>query len=459
MNKKLKSFLAILLLVPCFFVFSACNQPGKSAYDIAVENGFVGSEVEWLESLRGDNGNDGKSAYDIAVEKGFSGTEQDWLDSFVLGKSAYQSALENGFVGSEIEWLQSLQGAKGDNGDDGMQNAISTALTSVVSVFASFTVQGVFGASIETSGGAGVIADIDKQNGNAYIITNYHVIYNNGVSDDINLYLYGMEYNEYKIDATYIGGSLTNDIAVLEVKNSEVLKNSNATKVSFDISSATVGMRVSAIGNPAGAGISATQGIVSVDSEDITLTLADGVTQGELRVMRVDAAVNSGNSGGGLFNASGKLIGIVNAKYQSTTIENIAYAIPSVVVYGVYQNVISQTNTNNDVKVKTCKLGIEVMIDDSWAEYDSASQTTKIKQKIKVANVLATGVAYGKLMANDVLVSVNLDGKQMPVDKIYSVGDYLLYFEQGDQMQITVLRDGSEQVVTINLTQPPQTIS
>ncbi|MBQ9714883.1 MAG: trypsin-like peptidase domain-containing protein [Clostridia bacterium] len=456
MNKKLKSFFAILLLVPCFFVFSACNQTGKSAYDIAVDNGFVGTEQEWLDSLKGD---DGKSAYDIAVENGFSGTEQDWLDSFVLGKSAYQSALENGFVGSEIEWLQSLQGAKGDSGDCGMQNAISTALTSVVSVFANFTVQGVFGASIETSGGAGVIVDIDKQKGNAYIITNYHVIYYNGVSSDISLYLYGMEYSEYKIEATYIGGSLTNDIAVLEVKNNDVLKNSNATKATFDISCATVGTQVSAIGNPSGTGISATQGIISVDSEEITLTLADGVTQGQLRVMRVDAAVNSGNSGGGLFNASGKLIGIVNAKYQSTTIENIAYAIPAVVAYGVYQNVISQTNTNNDVKVQKCKLGIEVMIDDSWAEYDSATQTTKIKQKIKIANVLSTGVAYGKLMADDVLVSVNLDGKQMPVYKIYNVGDYLLYFKQGDQMQITVLRGGVEQTVTINLTQPPQTIS
>lgn len=73
--------------------------------------------------------------------------------------------------------------------------------------------------------------------------------------------------------------------------------------------------------------------------------------------------------------------------------------------------------------------------------------------------MLSTGVAYGKLMADDVLVSVNLDGKQMPVDKIYNVGDYLLYFKQGDQMQITVLRGGVEQTVTINLTQPPQTIS
>src|SRR5690606_9814886 len=51
---------------------------GKSAYEIALENGFVGTEQDWLQSLHGE---DGKSAYEIAVENGFEGTEQEWLDS------------------------------------------------------------------------------------------------------------------------------------------------------------------------------------------------------------------------------------------------------------------------------------------------------------------------------------------------------------------------------------------
>lgn len=54
---------------------------GKSAYEIAVENGFEGSEAEWLESLKGSEGDGGKSAYDIAIENGFEGTEAEWLDS------------------------------------------------------------------------------------------------------------------------------------------------------------------------------------------------------------------------------------------------------------------------------------------------------------------------------------------------------------------------------------------
>ena len=77
----------------------------------------------------------------------------------------------------------------------------------------------------------------------------------------------------------------------------------------------TVGERVNAIGNAAGGGISVTEGILSVDSEIISVK-DDDIVQ-SYRVMRVDAAINSGNSGGGLFDSSGELIGIVNAKYNS----------------------------------------------------------------------------------------------------------------------------------------------
>ena len=71
---------------------------GKSAYQLAVEKGFVGTEAEWIASLKGENGINGKSAYQLAVEKGFIGTEAEWIAS-LKG--------ENG--------LQGIQGPKGDN--------------------------------------------------------------------------------------------------------------------------------------------------------------------------------------------------------------------------------------------------------------------------------------------------------------------------------------------------------
>lgn len=82
---------------------------GKSAYQTALDNGFVGSETQWLASMKG------ASAYQIAVSAGFSGTETDWLASLhgSSGLSAYGVALQQGFVGSEDQWLASLRGPAG----------------------------------------------------------------------------------------------------------------------------------------------------------------------------------------------------------------------------------------------------------------------------------------------------------------------------------------------------------
>lgn len=103
------------------------GKDGKSAYRIAVENGFIGTEAQWLASLEGADGTngvdgtngidgvDGNSAYEIAVAGGFVGTEQQWLDSLVGadGDSAYEVAVAGGYVGTEAEWVASLKGEQG----------------------------------------------------------------------------------------------------------------------------------------------------------------------------------------------------------------------------------------------------------------------------------------------------------------------------------------------------------
>jgi hypothetical protein len=122
---------------------------GKSAYEVAVDNGFVGTEAQWLASLvgatgpigpagpagpAGTNGVDGKSAYEVAVDNGFVGTEAQWLASLVGatgtsgtngvdGASAYEVAVDNGFVGTEAQWLASLVGATGTSGTNGADGA------------------------------------------------------------------------------------------------------------------------------------------------------------------------------------------------------------------------------------------------------------------------------------------------------------------------------------------------
>jgi hypothetical protein len=140
------------------------GRDGLSAYQVAVKDGFVGSEQEWLDSLRaqggGSNGQNGLSAYQVAVQNGFSGTEQEWLDSLRAqgggsngqnGLSAYQVAVQNGFSGTEQEWLGALKGDKGDKGADGAAGVAPSAqdIAAAVKLDADFvqSIKGADGAS------------------------------------------------------------------------------------------------------------------------------------------------------------------------------------------------------------------------------------------------------------------------------------------------------------------------
>lgn len=119
----------------------ADGADGKSAYEVAVQNGFVGSEAEWLTSLKGDPGipgDDGLSAYEIAVNNGFTGTQTEWVASLKgekgengtngeNGKSAYQIAVDNGYTGTEQEWLQTF--SKGEDGKSAYQIAVDNGYT------------------------------------------------------------------------------------------------------------------------------------------------------------------------------------------------------------------------------------------------------------------------------------------------------------------------------------------
>ena len=93
------------------------GKDGKSAFEIAIEHGFVGTEVEWLESLKGVDGKDGVNGKDgCDGRNGADGLPgRDGIDG-TDGKSAYIIAVEHGFTGTENEWLQSLKGSDGKDG-------------------------------------------------------------------------------------------------------------------------------------------------------------------------------------------------------------------------------------------------------------------------------------------------------------------------------------------------------
>ena len=315
----------------------------------------------------------------------------------------------------------------------------------------------------QTSAGSGVIFRMDKERGDAYIITNYHVVYDvnskteNGISNDIRLYLYGQESEDYAIPATYVGGSMLYDIAILKVSGSRVLAESNATVVKFaDSDQVSVLDKAIAVGNPEALGISATLGYVNVDSEYIKMNALDGSGVMELRVMRIDTAVNSGNSGGGLFNSDGELIGIVNAKLASS--EGMSYAIPSNFVKYVAANILYYCNGTEHENVYRCYLGIKVTQNKLYTVYDQETGKVHKREQVAVSDISSGGLAEGNLKIGDIINHIIIDGVKYETLRMYSVTDPLLNARVGSKVIVNVTR-GTEVIdVEIMITEKALTM-
>lgn len=309
------------------------------------------------------------------------------------------------------------------------------------------TVTIICSSGMSSSAGSGVIYSVDREKGDAYIITNQHVVHN---ASTIEVYLYGMQLTPYAIPATYIGGSVTYDIAVIKVSGSEVIRNSYARAVEFaDSDQVRVYDRVYAVGNPEGSGIAATEGIVSVVSESINITGADGSLL-TMRVMRVDAAVNHGNSGGGLYDENGKFIGTVSAKEVSEDIDNMGYAIPSNLVKSLASSIISQCNGTTVVKLYKPLMGITITAYVSGVEIDKNGEVYQVEM-VEVIEIASGSLAEGKIMVGDVINSITVDGVKHNVTKVHHVTDAMIGAKKGSVVTLNVTRGGVEKDITFNI--------
>ncbi len=336
--------------------------------------------------------------------------------------------------------------------------AASKALLSSVSVYASF------GSISKVSVGSGVIYKLDKENGDAYIITNYHVVYdsalkaNNGISSNVVVYLYGSEpssysVNSYPIEATYLGGSMYYDIAVLKVVGSEVLMASDARAVDVANSDEVAVLDTAiAIGNAKDDGISATVGAVNVDSEEIPIPSnfipAESTQNLTFRVIRTDAAVNEGNSGGGLFNSKGELIGIVNAKITADGTDNIGYAIPSNVAVAIAENAMHY----RDGSVYRCMLGVNIRILDHGSKFDTESGKVYKYETVIIVEVVEGSGSVGYLEVGDIINSITVDGKAQKVTRMHHVIEAMLYARVESHVKINVTRGDKTMDIELPIT-------
>lgn len=215
----------------------------------------------------------------------------------------------------------------------------------------------------------------------------------------------------------------------------------------------SAGQAVVAVGNPEAEGISVTNGIISVASENITMTGADNKTAITLRVMRTDTAINSGNSGGGLFNAQGELIGLVNAKMNTNTAENIGYAIPSNLVKAVADNILYYCTDNSCETVMRPVTGITVEVTSVTTVIDENTGKIKIVERLTVKEVSANSPADGIVQVGDVLVSVTVGDVTTQIQRSYHLTDALLNTRSGQNIVYCVERGNETLNLTLAITQ------
>ena len=275
--------------------------------------------------------------------------------------------------------------------------------------------------------GSGFILTAD-----GYILTNYHVVED---SNSITVSLYdGSSY-----DAKLIGYDENNDIAVLKIDATGlqpvVLGSSDDLHV---------GDQVVAIGNPLGElTFSLTAGMVSALNREVTFS--NGL---RMSLIQTDAAINSGNSGGALFNMYGEVVGITNAKYGSSSsssgtasIDNIGFAIPIDDVRSIVESIIE-----NGYIVKPY-IGVSVQ------NVSSESQQLGLPQGAAVAEVVADSPAeQSGLQVNDIITAVNGTAITGSTDLVNTVKGAAI----GDELTLSVYRQGKEMELTLTVGEKTQ---
>ncbi len=263
-----------------------------------------------------------------------------------------------------------------------------------------------------------------------YIVTNHHVV--EGATKIAVTMADGKEYS-----ASLIGSNDTNDVAVIKLAGASGLP---AVKLGSS-SSMQVGDQVVAIGNALGElSASLTVGYISGIDRDIT---TDGTV---INMIQTDAAINSGNSGGPLFNAKGEVIGITTAKYSGTTssgaiIEGISFAIP-------LDDVIDMIEDLRDYGyIKSAYLGVMV-----WEVDATVAATYNLPQGVYVEEVTFGSCAQtAGVRAKDIIIELG----GYSIRTMNDLSRALRAYEAGQTVTIVVWRAGQEVIMNITLDAKP----
>lgn len=286
------------------------------------------------------------------------------------------------------------------------------ACQQVVGVTTEVTYYNIFGqASAAVVSGTGFLITDD-----GYVLTNYHVI-EDAHRGGHNISVLTYDGTEYAADV--VGTEEDNDLAVLKIDAAGM----NAANLG-DSNEMLVGQTIYTVGNPLGElSYTMTSGIVSAMDRDIQTD-----TDATVNMFQIDAAVNTGNSGGPVYNSYGQVIGIVTAKYDSNGVEGLGFAIPISDAHFIANELI----TNGYVSGKAAMGITPITVSASTAQYYNMVEGAYVYSVDKGSCAEAAGLKIG-----DIIVAVGETAITGEDDLLNTLKKY----HAGDTAQLTVFRD------------------
>ncbi len=288
-----------------------------------------------------------------------------------------------------------------------------------------------------TSAGSGII--ISQDDDYIYIATNNHVV---SGAETLTI-----TFNDGEaVEGTIKGTDSSCDLAVVAVAVADIPSDTlSVIKVATlgNSDSTVVGEAAIVIGNALGYGTSVTTGIISAKDREVSITDEDGnlVTNS---LIQTDAAVNPGNSGGALLNATGEVIGIVSAKLADESVEGMGYAIPISYAWDIIQQMI-----DNDVVSELDASYLGIAGKDITSEM---SEQYDVPVGVYVAQVVAgSGAEEAGIEVDDVITSFN--GRT--VTSVNTLNNIMKYLPAGTTVEVTVAKASNnyeEETVEVTLT-------
>ncbi len=286
---------------------------------------------------------------------------------------------------------------------------------SVVSILTEYqNGAGYYQQSTSSGAGSGVIISED-----GYIVTNNHV-----AANAVKITVALSDGTEY--EASLIGTDDITDIALLKIEASGL-----TYAVIGDSASLRIGETANVIGNPLGR-LSGTLTVGVISGLDRAITMSDGTT---MNLIQMDAAVNPGNSGGGVFNSAGELVGVTVAKTSATEVEGLGFAIPVNDVLPILDELMAHGYVSGRPA-----LGINAIT--------ISDQFTAMMYRVNYLGVYVRDVLIENgLKVGDYFVSI--DGQE--IQGTSDINAVLQNHKAGDTVEVVVYREGKEQTVNVTL--------